>query len=172
MRREVDRIVLRDFFRLDDDHPFTGRHMLAVVLLFFGTIIAVNVVLAVAATGTFPGLVVENSYVASQKFNERLANDRAEKAAGRRLELGAPGGILDLRLASRDGSAERHLTVTALAGRPSSTREDRLIDLVETPDGYRAAEALPAGQWDVDIEGRRGGELIFHSRQRLYVRGE
>ena len=35
---------IRDFFRLDDDHPFTGRHMLAVVLLFFGTIIAVNIV--------------------------------------------------------------------------------------------------------------------------------
>jgi nitrogen fixation protein FixH len=160
---------LRDFFRFDDDHPFTGRHMLAVVLLFFGTIIAVNVVMAVAATGTFPGLVVENSYVASQKFNETLANDRAEKAAGWRMELDAPKGILAFRLAGRDGVAERRLSVSALAGRPTSTREDRLIDLIEGADGYRAEDALPAGQWDIDVEARRSGEVVFHARKRITV---
>ena len=73
-------LALRDFFRLDDQHPFTGRHMLAVVCTFFGVVIAVNVVMAIAATGTFPGLVVANSYVASQGYNELLAAARAQAA--------------------------------------------------------------------------------------------
>ena len=30
------------FFRLDDEHPLTGWHMLAIVCLFFGTVIAVK----------------------------------------------------------------------------------------------------------------------------------
>ena len=36
--------------------------------------------MAFAATGTFPGLVVENSYVASQHYDELLAKARAQDA--------------------------------------------------------------------------------------------
>ena len=52
---------------------FTGWHMAGVLCLFFGTIIAVNMVLAVNASTTWTGLVVKNSYVASQHYNETLA---------------------------------------------------------------------------------------------------
>lgn len=160
---------LLNFFRLDDDHPFTGWHMLAVVFLFFGTIISVNLVLAVAATGTFPGLVVANSYVASQNFNERIADYRAQRDAGWRYEVTAPDGILAFKLAGRGGFAERRLQVTAFVGRPSTQQEDRQIALYDTPDGYRAEEALPAGLWDVDVEARRDGEVVFAVRRRLHV---
>ena len=47
----------------------TGRHVLVITLCAFGTIIAVNVFMAVMAVGTFPGLEVKNSYVASQTFD-------------------------------------------------------------------------------------------------------
>jgi nitrogen fixation protein FixH len=161
---------LRDLIRLDDEHPFTGRHMLLVVLLFFGTIIAVNIAMVVAATGTFPGLVVKNSYVASQNYNELLASARVQNAAGWQVELAAPDGVIAFRLADRDGVARQRLHVTALAGRPSSTLEDRLIDLVEGPGGYTAAEALAPGLWDVDIEAKSGGELIFREQRRLHVK--
>src|SRR5690349_13105317 len=104
---------VRDFFRLDDDHPFTGRHMLAVVLLFFGTIIGVNIVMVFSATGTFPGLVVKNSYIASQNFNRTLAEARAQDEAGWRMDLDAKDGVLNLRLADRDGGPLHRLEVTA-----------------------------------------------------------
>ena len=48
---------------------FTGRHMLAAMLGFFGVVIAVNVVMATLAAKTFSGTVVDNSYVASQQRN-------------------------------------------------------------------------------------------------------
>ena len=159
-----------DLLRFDNDHHFTGWHMLAVTCLFFGTIIGVNLVLVFAATGTFPGLVVKNSYVASQHYNELLAADRAQSEAGWRMELEAPGGVLNFRLADREGVVERRLTATAIAGRPSSTRDDRTIDLIESPAGYRAAEALPAGQWDIDVEARRSGEVVFRARKRFFVK--
>ena len=41
--------------RLDDQSPLTGWHMLALVCAFFGMVIAVNVVLAVAAIRHLPG---------------------------------------------------------------------------------------------------------------------
>ena len=43
----------------------------------FGVIIGVNLVLALSAVRTFPGLEVKNSYVASQTFDERRAAQEA-----------------------------------------------------------------------------------------------
>ena len=51
---------------------FTGYHMVAVMTLFFGTIISVNLLMAWYANTSWSGLVVKNSYVASQEFNGKL----------------------------------------------------------------------------------------------------
>lgn len=163
---------VRDFFRIDDDHPFTGRHMLAIVLLFFGTIIGVNTVLVISATGTFPGLVVKNSYVASQNFNNTLAEARAQEATGWRMELDVADGAIAVRLADRDGVPLRGLEVTAAAGRPSTKAEDRTLMLGEDGDGYRAADALPPGLWEIAIEARRDGARVFGARERIHVIGK
>jgi nitrogen fixation protein FixH len=162
-------VSFRHPFHFDDDHPFTGRHMLAVVLLFFGTVIAVNIVMAAVATGTFPGLVVRNGYVASQSYSRLLAEAQAQAEAGWRMALAAPGGVISLRLADRDGTALRRLEVKAAAGRPSTAGQDRTMLLLEEADGYRATEALPPGQWEVTVEARRDGERVFAARRRIHV---
>ena len=56
--------------------PFTGRHMAMILVAFFGVVIVVNLIMARYASSTFGGIVVENSYVASQEFNKWL--DEAE----------------------------------------------------------------------------------------------
>ena len=162
-------MAIRNPFRVDDAHPFTGGHMLAVTLGFFGVIIAVNIVMAVAATGTFPGLVVANSYVASQNYNELLASGRAQAEAGWRMTVAAPGGMLEVGLRGRDATFRGDLSVDALVGRPSSTQADRTLHLAEKGESYRASEALPAGQWDVDIEAHRDGVLVFRELRRVFV---
>ena len=50
----------------------TGRHVFGIFAVGFGTIIAVNMVLAISAVRTFPGLEVDNSYVASQQFGRMI----------------------------------------------------------------------------------------------------
>ena len=59
----------------------TGRQVFAVTAGAFGIIIAVNVTMAYKAISTFPGLEVQNGYIASQTFE-------AEKRAQEALELG------------------------------------------------------------------------------------
>ena len=54
---------------------FTGWHMVGVLGLFFGVTILVNLALAFFANGSWTGLIVKNSYVASQHYNERLAKE-------------------------------------------------------------------------------------------------
>ena len=162
---------VRNPFRLDDEHPFTGRHMLAVVFAFFGTIISVNLVMAFLATGTFPGLVVKNSYVASQNYNRSLADTRALAGADWQMAIATDGPIVTVRFAGRDGAPVPGLAVTVAAGRPSTTGQDRSLDLVATPDGYRAAEGLAPGLWEVAVEARDNGELVYAGRERLHLAG-
>jgi nitrogen fixation protein FixH len=158
------------FFRLDDEHPLTGWHMLAIVALFFGTIVAVNVAMAFAATGTFPGLVVSNSYVASQNYNELLTDARGQEDAGWVSELSTEGGMLRFGLSRASGTLPADLAVSAHVGRPSTTREDRIVSFTPLGGGaFRADEALPPGRWEVDIEARRGADLLYRNRQEVFV---
>ncbi|HUD29953.1 MAG TPA: FixH family protein [Novosphingobium sp.] len=62
--------------------PFNGRHMAAILVAGFGVVIAVNFTMAGLASSTFGGVVVENSYVASQHFNRWLDEADKEKALG------------------------------------------------------------------------------------------
>lgn len=161
---------VRDFFRIDDTHPFTGRHMLAVVLAFFGVIISVNAVMAVAATGTFSGVIVKNSYVASQNYNRLKAEAAALPGASWSLDVAAPDGLLAVGLVDDDGALKRDLDVRVAAGRPSSIAEDRMLDLRETADGYHADDALAPGQWLIEVAAWRGGDLVFREQRRVFVR--
>jgi len=61
---------------------FTGWHMTGIVVALFGVVIAVNVLMASYAIGTFGGTVVDNSYVASQRFNSWLAEARTQRDLG------------------------------------------------------------------------------------------
>jgi len=158
------------FFRLDDQHPFTGWHMLAVVFLFFGTIIGVNLAMAFAATGTFPGLVVENSYVASQHYDELLADARAQEEAGWSYEIGVDNGAVLARIA-RHGAPLNDLAVAAHVGRPSTTQEDRSLVFALGADGaYRSSDTLPPGLWEVDLEASRDGTVVFRETREVYVK--
>jgi nitrogen fixation protein FixH len=157
------------FFRIDDDHPLTGWHVLAIIGLFFGTIITVNIALAIFATGTFPGLVVKNSYVASQNYNALLAEAQVQAESGIKAQLSAKAGVLEFRLADASGAPLRLLAVAAHAGRPASNRDDRAIAFTETGEYYRAESALPAGRWIVDVEARDGETLVFRQSHPVWV---
>jgi nitrogen fixation protein FixH len=158
------------FFRPDDQNPLTGWHMLAIVSLFFGTIIAVNVVMAFAATGSFPGLVVQNSYVASQRYNELLEAARRQDKAGRQHALSVREGRLLFNLRGSNDEPLAGLDVQAYAGRPSTDREDRVLVLAEAGEGfYEALELLPPGRWEVEVEARERLELVFRITERLFV---
>jgi nitrogen fixation protein FixH len=158
-------------FRVDDENPLTGWHVLGIVGLFFGTIIGVNVVLAAYATGTFPGLVVKNSYVASQNYNELLAESRDQALRGWTADLSATDGFLTVRFADRSGAPLSGLTVSVRVGRPVSASEDRVIALRPAAGGYVAADSLPPGRWIVELEARSSGELAYRATHPLVVKG-
>lgn len=138
---------------------FTGRHMLLVMIAFFGVVIAVNMAMAVAASRTFGGTVVDNSYVASQEFNRWLDEAGRQKALGWRAEIRRDGRRADivLRVGDRPVDGAR---VTAVAEHPLGRLADRTLRFGEAGGGvYRSVEPLPPGRWRVRVEARRGGDV-------------
>ena len=80
--------------------PFTGKHMAAIFVAGFAIVIAVNLLMASIAVGSFHGTVVDNSYVASQNYNGWLKQAAASRALGWQAvpHRRADGRVLDLPL--------------------------------------------------------------------------
>lgn len=120
----------------------TGTHVLAIFVLGFGTIISVNVALAVNAVRTFPGLEVANSYVASQSWEARR---RAQDALGWSVDLRVDGPRVTVAL--RD-DAGRALPARAVIGRATSRADEQTMR--DDGSGSLVAEVAP-GRWRIDL---------------------
>ena len=137
--------------------PFTGRHIDMILVAFFAVVIGVNLLMARYATSTFGGVVVENSYVASQNFNGWLKEAEREKALGWSAEARRLG---DGKLAvSLTGAPAQGVVLTADARHPLGRMPDQLIQFDRLPDGsFTSREVLPAGRWRLRIEAVAGSQ--------------
>ena len=150
--------------------PFTGWHMLAVMCLFFGVVLAVNVTMAVLAGSSWSGLIVKNTYVASQTFDEDVARVKRMKAKGWRSELAVSPDTVAYSLTNALDVAVAADTVSADFRRPVGDDADSVIHLRRTADGsYAAGHDLAAGQWLVTVTTVRNGEPIYSDVQRVLV---
>jgi nitrogen fixation protein FixH len=145
----------------------TGRHVLVIAGAAFLVMLAPNIVMTVAAVRTFSGLVVPNSYVASQRFD----HDRtAQLALGWTATLGFESGVLRLDFDDAAGHAIRPAGLSVTLGRPTTTRDDQTLTMVETPSGYAAEAPLAPGGWRVEITATAADGTAFRQSRDLLVR--
>jgi nitrogen fixation protein FixH len=152
---------------------FTGWHMLAIMLAFFGTIITVNFTMAYFATSTWSGLVVKNTYVASQEFNGKTAAIKEMLATGIAGHLSVDAKGMRYRLTLPNNVPVVADSVLAHFKRPVGEHQD--FELVMTPAGdglYLAETAVLPGSWIVEIKATKDGKLIMHEAKRVTVSGE
>jgi nitrogen fixation protein FixH len=124
--------------------------MFGLLLAFFGTVIAVNFTMASYASSTFGGIVVENSYVASQEFNRWL--DRAE--AGRALGWSANAiQCEDGRLEVTVAGTSQDVRLSATARHPLGRRPDEALTFQSAGGGrFLSNEELAQGRWTLRLE--------------------
>ncbi|MEN0088127.1 MAG: FixH family protein, partial [Pseudomonadota bacterium] len=137
---------------------FTGWHMLAIVCLFFGTIITVNLTLAFNAATTWTGLMVANTYVESQNFNDRLDAAEAQSELGWTATLSASPAGLTVQLRDAAGQDLTDATLTAMLGRPVQENEDRMIAFAPSQNGRIWRGKLEPGLWQVQLIANADGE--------------
>jgi len=138
--------------RIFNPDEFTGWHMVGVMGLFFGTIISVNMFLAYSAGSTWTGLVVENTYVESQHFNEKSTEYQRQAALGWHAETSYSDGVFSAELKDVDGTPIATSDVTVGLGRPVHEGDDRsLLMLPSGPGTYTVATDLGAGVWEAHL---------------------
>lgn len=148
------------------EREIKGWHVAAGFVAAFGIIIGVNVLLAVKAVGTFPGLEVKNSYVASQSFDARR---EAQEALGWTADVKVERGMLHVILTDATGQAVRPADLQAMLGRPTIAREDHQLELTPEAHGFSAPVDLAQGAWLVKLTATGPEGAAFEKRLDLWV---
>ena len=158
----VAAVFFLPFLLLTGRRPLTGRGMIAVFVALFGIIIGVNVVMAVTAVRSFPGLEVANSYVASQEFDRERA---AQEALGWQAEPVYEEGRLSLKISDAQGLPAPVRTLNVIVSRPTQKRDDVTPEMRYSGGLWVADLALAPGAWVVHLEAEAPDGTVF--RQRL-----
>jgi nitrogen fixation protein FixH len=141
--------------------PVAGRHVLALVVGFFATVLAVNAVMVWLALKSFPGMVSGDPYREGLEYNRTIAAREAQRALGWRVDVAVSGqGLqrtIEASFKDRDNAPLTGLAVTASLMRPVARGADHDVTLREIAPGiYRAEVEFPVpGHWRLDIEARR-----------------
>jgi len=151
--------------------------MLACMLAFFGTIIAVNLTMAILASGSWTGLVVKNSYVASQEFNDQLTEARLQTETGLRSQIIYSNGSVTFKITDRTEVTIKPEKAIVWIGRPAFEQQDRTLQVDCGDDGLCVIAAdLAPGPWALRIEAilqdgtyRRDARLFVGADGRVQV---
>lgn len=125
---------------------FDGRKMSAILIAGFAVVIGVNVYAAVVAKRTFGGLVVENSYVASQEYNGWLKEATEEQALGWTV---LPYRLADGRVALTLSGVPEGARVSGEARHPLGLQPDVFLQFGAD---HVSREVLPEGRWTLRLK--------------------
>ena len=153
-----------------------GRHVLLMMLAFFGAVFIVNGAMIYSALSTNTGLVANEPYRKGLHYNERIAADARQARLGwsERIEVSREGHVT-LSLSHDDGHPVTGLVIEAVLGRPSTNRLDVRLALAEAAPGRYEAQTAPlaAGSWLIAVEARtepRAVDPVYRARRRLWLK--
>lgn len=144
-----------------------GWHVLAMLIAFFGIIIATNTAFITLALGTFPGEVVKRSYVQGLDYNRTLEERRRQAALGwiatAEIVPATPGRAkLAIALVDRASQPIEGLALEGVLRRPASDEADLALTFQTRGAGLYEADlgALGPGQWELIASAARGSERL------------
>ncbi len=149
---------------------FTGRHMLIVMVMFFGVIFIANGFMVYFASQSWTGLVVKNGYVASQAFNRKVDRQNKLLADGWRGALEIKNGHYNFVL-SKGAEHIRDCAVMGVFRRPVHNKNDQTLRFkADTAGVYRTQLDLAPGVWTLTLKALCPGESQpFQQNYRFHI---
>jgi nitrogen fixation protein FixH len=154
-----------------------GRHVLFTLIGFFAVCVAVDGFMIYRALTTFGGVDNVNAYRDGLAYNDRIAQEERQSAAGWRdsVEVLADPQRLRLAILDRDGRSVPGIGVRATIARPATNRFDVPLPLRETAPGVFEANvaAFDPGSWIVSAEAFSPGEetkALYETRRRVWLK--
>lgn len=147
--------------------PLTGFKVLMIAVGAFGVILTANLLLAFNAVRSFPGLEVDNSYVASQTFNDDLEQ---QLSLGWDVRAEVQNGMLVLAFTDDAGRPVEVATLDATLGRATHVRDDQRPEFAYYRGVFTAPVDLAPGNWNIRLEATAADGTPFRQRVVLRVR--
>ncbi|MCF4165687.1 FixH family protein [Zavarzinia compransoris] len=148
----------------------TGRKVAAILVAFFMTITAVDVIMITSALDSQPGLVTDHAYEKGLAHNEVLAAKARQDALGWRVAVERTGGAVMLSIVDSAGAGVAADRVELRLLRPSDANQDRVLVPEAIEAGRFRAEigAVTPGLWQLAVTIRRGDDR-FDSLKTLVI---
>lgn len=138
---------------------FTGWHMTAILVAFFAVVMTVNFTMARFAMSTFGGKVVDNSYVASQHYNEWLKRADAQDRLGWNESITLDAERHVLLTIRKDGALLDGVQAAATINHPLGRTAPAALRFEPAAGGVlRSVEPLVLGRWRLDLIVRHGAD--------------
>ena len=153
----------------DGGKPLTGRKVFAIFAGAFAVIIGVNVFMAWSAIGTFPGLEVKNSYVASQTFD---ADRAAQETLGWDVTAALEGNdTVTLTIIGPNGRPARVEAIEGMIGRSTERQDDQTLTFTRNDRGVHVAEIMPldVGKWELRFVATAANGAKFRQRIKMII---
>lgn len=149
--------------------PLTGRKVFAIFAGAFAIIVSVNVFMAYSAVGTFPGLEVKNTYVASQSFD---ADRKAQEALGWDVSAAIDNPeMVTLTILAPGGQPARVEAIDGSIGRATQRTDDQDLNFEQNDRGVHVASISPldAGKWELRFVATAANGVPFKQRIELII---
>ncbi|GLQ21633.1 FixH family protein [Algimonas porphyrae] len=152
----------------------TGRHVLLLMVGFFGIIIATSIVFTTLAVTSFRGEDVERSYRQGLDYNTTLSDRAVQSELGWGAAVNVSGEVdnrtLVVQLSDSGGAVITGTTFTGGLRHPVDSTLDHRIDLETHGDGIARADISGLlGQWTLEVSAVNG-EDRFEFRRDLDLR--
>ena len=154
-----------------------GKHVLYILLAFFGVMFAVNGVFVYVALTSFSGLSEKDAYVKGLNYNQAIEEHAEQRARQWQVHLdtdnlGGNSSILTLNAKDNKGMDLNFEGVTVMVKRPALEDLDFEVVLSKVAEKYSATVEFPmAGQWDVIVLARGAGyDKPYRLEKRLWIK--
>ncbi|WP_017931800.1 FixH family protein [Robiginitomaculum antarcticum] len=133
----------------------TGKHVLVMVLVFFGVIIGVNAIFIAKAVQSFSGEDIKGSYRQGLEYNKTLSARAQQTQLGWQvktnwIEESEGRQRFVVLLMDKSGNAVRSLNVEGTFRHPTDLSKDLSVKFSNLGDGrYEAMVNLSNGQWQL-----------------------
>ncbi len=154
----------------------TGKHILIILLGFFGVVAVVNAAFIYLAVSTGPGEEQGATYEAGLRYNSTLAEERTQDTLHWRHQTLLPqGSRMRVAITNGDGAPVPGLAVAGRLSRPASKEADRSLVFREVDAGVYEADlgTAGAGSWILTFaaeKARPGSEpATYRVKERLWL---
>jgi len=143
------------------EKELTGRHVLLMLLAFFGVMLMVNIYFTVAAVKTFRGEDVPRSYRQGLEYNQTIAARAQQNQLDWHVQVNQTGSHIILAFQDAEKRPLNYLTIEAKLRHPVDTARDRPITFTADDDGlYKANVEKQAGRWLLVAHARKNEQLF------------